>query len=447
MGGVLQGDERKASVTGRTDLRVYGLGAIAVVLFVGALQLAATIKGFPGPVPSLWNDLVGTPKSMAVPWGGLALALVGVNARTRIWALSLAVAIDIVGAVLRLDAGRPFAVGNGAVIVLAGLAMVTAWRRDVSGIRSICLGGLLILATKAGDAWLQITTIARPYVLDEYAQLADHALGNPSWMVASGLEMLGPGAYAVLHWVYIQLPVAAIAIAIYQLRGVASGRQWPSHHLVRTFLLIGLVGPIFYILFPVVGPMFAFGPAGEGFQVANLWPTVVPFDTSPSAIAFDAETPRNCMPSLHTAWALSLFIHSRRGPWWLRWGGTAWLVCTLAATLGFGYHYGVDLVAGVVLCLTLESILRDPERGWDSGRIRLVAYGSAVMVTLLLSYRYLAVPIGTYPELFGPAILALMASVVVMFYATFFAAPGSALAIRDGRAGGEMFSPARSPSR
>lgn len=436
MNGVLQGDERptRVEIAAPRALRWYGVGAVSVAAFLGILQLIASRQGFAGPLPSIWNDFAGTPKSMAVPWGGLALALVGVGLRTRIWALSLAVGIDVVGALLRLDAGRPFAVGNGAVIVLAGLACYTVWRRDISGVRSVCLGGLLILATKAGDAWLQITTIVRPYVLDEYAQLADHALGNPSWIVGEMLAALGPAAYAVLHWVYIQLPVAAIAIAIYQLRGVAAGRAWPTHYLVRTFLLIGLVGPLFYILFPVVGPVFAFGPAGEGFQVANMWPTVVPFDATPSAIGFDADTPRNCMPSLHTAWALSLFIHSRRGPWWLRWGGTTWLVCTLAATLGFGYHYGVDLVAGVVLCLTLESILRDPERGWDRARIRLVAYGSTVMVVLLLGYRYLALPFATYPELFGPAILVLMGTVVGMFYATFFAAPGTAIATWGGQA-------------
>lgn len=447
MNGVLQGDDRpvRAPQAAPGALRWYGVSAVVVLLFLGSLQVAASAKGFSGPLPSIWNDFFGTPKSMAVPWGSLVLALVGVTFRTRVWALSCAIGIDVVGAFLRLDAGHPFAVGNGAVIVLVGLAAYAVWRRDLSGVRSVCLGGLLLLATKAGDAWLQITTIVRPYVLDEYAQLADHALGNPSWVVGDALASLGPFAFAVLHWVYIQLPVAAIAIAIYQLRGVASGREWPTHYLVRTFLLIGLVGPIFYILFPVVGPMFAFGPAGDGFQVGNFWPTLVPFDAMPSEIPFDDATPRNCMPSLHTAWALSLFIHSRRGPWWLRLGGTTWLVCTLAATLGFGYHYGVDLVAGVVLCLTLESTLRDPERGWDRARIRLVAYGSAVMVTLLSSYRYLAVPIGTYPELFGPAILILMGSVVGMFYATFFAAPGTALATWGGR---EVLSPTRpAPSR
>ncbi|NIL78234.1 hypothetical protein RhoFasB10_04401 [Rhodococcus sp. B10] len=433
MNGVLQGEER--ALTGSQmsgSLRPFAIGAAVVAVSLLSLQLVASRYGFSGPLPSIVNDFVGTPKSMAVPWGGLALALVGVAARVRVWALASAVAIDLVGIVVRLDAGLPFSVGNGAVIVLTGLALYAVARRDPRGLKAACLGGLLILATKIGDVWLQITTIVRPYVLDEYAQLADHALGNPSWLVGSALAELGPGVYAVLHWVYIQLPVAAIAIAIYQLRGVTTG-AWPSHYLVRTFLLIGIVGPIFYILFPVVGPVFAFGPDGDGFQLGNFWPTVVPFDGTPSAIGFDGETPRNCMPSLHTAWALALFVHSRRGPWWLRLGGTAWLVCTLAATLGFGYHYGVDLVAGVVLCLTLESILRDPERGWDRARVRLVAFGAMIMVVLLLSYRYLAVQFGNYPELFGPLILVLMGAVVGMFYATFFAAPGTALATWGGR--------------
>ncbi len=433
------GEEGDGSTHGAVpnSLRFYGVGAAAVAAFLGLLQLAATYNGFPGPFASIWNDVAGTPKSMSLPWAGLILGLVGVNNRVRLWSLALAVAIDIVFVVGRAGSGLPFSVGNGAVIVLVGLAVYTIWTRDNHGIKSVCLGGLLILASKAGDAWLQITTLVRPNVLDEYAQLADHALGNPSWVVGTALAALGPPAYAVLHWIYIQLPVAAIAIAIYQLRGVATGRPWPRHNLVRTFLLIGLVGPIIYIVFPVVGPMFAYGSAGQGFEIGDFWPTIVPMDTSPSDIPFDSSTPRNCMPSLHTAWALSLFIHSRRGPWWLRLGGTTWLVGTLAATLGFGYHYGVDLVAGVVLCLTLETILRDPERGWDRGRIRLVSYGTATLLVLLSSYRYLAVPFATYPELFGPLILLLMGSVVVMFYATFFAAPGTAMANWGGRSTSE----------
>ncbi len=107
--------------------------------------------------------------------------------------------------------------------------------------------------------------------------------------------------------------------------------------------------------------------------MANLWPDTPPPITDPQPMPFDEITPRNCMPSLHTAWATAIFVHSRRGPRVLRFAGTFWLIATLTATLGFGYHYGVDLVAGVVFTLTIEAALRAQARGWDRSGIQLVS--------------------------------------------------------------------------
>ena len=403
-------------------------GALGVAILLVVVQSVASIQGFQGPLESLFHDYVLTPKSASVPWAGLALAMVGLTNRQRVVALSAAAGIDIVVATVRYLSGGPLTVGNGATWVLTAVGVYAAvrWTGDHrrSALKGVGLGALLILATKFGDAWLQVTIMAGPMVLDEYAQLADHALGSPSWHLGQFVDALGPVGYGILHWVYIELPVAAIAVAVYQLRN-----GWPSHYLVRTFLLIGLIGPVFYVLFPVVGPIFAFGTEGQGFQVSDYWPNVVPTpDFAPEPMSFDSATPRNCMPSLHTAWALALFIHSRQGAWWLRLGGTFWLVCTLTATLGFGYHYGVDLVAGAVLCLTIESALRDPERGWGWFRVRLVGGGALVLAGLLLSYRYLAVPMGRFPEVSGPLVLGALAAMCLGFYATFFARPDTALA-------------------
>ncbi|WP_137724062.1 phosphatase PAP2 family protein [Prescottella subtropica] len=384
-------------------------GVVAVIGVLVVLQAFASTHGFPGPLASLLDDVAGTPKSASVPWAGLALAMVGLTNRQRVIALSSAVGIDVVVAAIRHLAGGPLTVGNGAVIVLTATGVWAA--RSLRGeqrrgaLMGVGLGALLIVATKFGDVWLHITILAGPQVLDPYVQLADHALGNPSWVMGRVVDALGPVGYGVLHWVYIELPVAAIVVALHQLR-----RGWPSHHLVRTFLLIGLVGPAFYILFPVVGPIFAFPDA---------WPAVVPFDLAPAAMPFDDVTPRNCMPSLHTAWALAIFLHSRQGPRWLRWGGTFWLVATLTATLGFGYHYGVDLIAGVVLTLTLESALRDPERGWDRFRIRLVTCGALLLAVLLLSYRYLSVPIAEYPMVSAPLLLGVPALFAYTYWRVF----------------------------
>ncbi|MFF7938758.1 DUF5933 domain-containing protein [Nocardia gamkensis] len=414
----------------RTRVRVTAAVAAVPVLLI-VLQVVAVWQGFDGPLESVARDYIGTPKSMSVPWAGLVLALVGISARRRLVAVGAAVAVDVVWAGARLLAGEPFVIGNGPVIVLTGLALV-AWLRwsgaeRRNALHAAALGALLILATKVGDVWLHVTVIGRPTVLDEYVILADHALGDPSWVLGRAVDALGPVVYAVLHWVYIELPVAAIVVAVWQLRGVVSSGRWPSHYLVRTFLVLGLIGPLVYVLFPVVGPMFAFGPDGNGLQLGNYWPGVVPpIDRNPLPLPFDAAIPRNCMPSMHTAWALSVFLHTRRdsdgepAPAWLRWGGAFWLLATLTATLGFGYHYGVDLVAGAVLCLTVESALREPERGWGWFRVRLVGSGVVVLAALLLAYRYLAVPMAEYPVLAGTVVLGLLAGLAAAFHATWF---------------------------
>ncbi|HZQ31794.1 MAG TPA: DUF5933 domain-containing protein [Mycobacterium sp.] len=398
--------------------------ALAVVLMVG-LQIVASVARFPGPLGSLLNDYVGTPKSATVPWVGLGVAMVGVPTRWRISALATAVAVDALFTIERLLHTGIFAVGNGPMIVLTGLTLVVWWRwngaQRATALHGIALGFLLIVATKIADTWLDVTAIARPRVLDEYVLLADHALAQPSWFVGRALDAAGPAAAGVLHWVYIELPLAAAVVAVYQLRNVTTD-GWPRHYLVRTFLLLGLIGPVIYVVFPLVGPNYAFGIWGGNHELGLYWPHALPpLDMSPGPLAFDHTTPRNCMPSMHTAWALAVFIHSRRGPRWLRWGGAFWLVGTLAATLGFGYHYGVDLVAGAVLCVAVESVLREPVAGRDRLRVPLVAGGAVLFTGLLVCCRYLAPEMARHPWLFGPSIIGLLVVYCAAFHAAFFA--------------------------
>ncbi|MGH3561094.1 MAG: DUF5933 domain-containing protein [Mycobacterium sp.] len=404
--------ERRAGVGSRATA-----ATVAVCALLAGLQVAAVHGGFQGPLHSLVGDYLATPKSATLPWAGLGLAMVGLTNRRRVVALSMAAGIDVVFGGERVWRGGVLTVGNGPLIVLTGLALL-AWLRwsgaeRTNALRGIAWGALLIVASKAGDTWLEITAVARPMVLDEFVMMADHAFAQPSWLVGRLIDAAGPIPYGVLHWVYIELPVAATVVAVYQLRNVATD-GWPRHDLVRTFLVLGLVGPMIYLLFPVVGPIFAFGADGQGFQAATYWPHILPpVGLSPNAVAFDDATARNCMPSMHVSWALAVFIHSRGGPRWLRWGGVCWLAGTVIATLGFGYHYGADLVAGVVLCLTVESALRGVRRPW------LVAGGATLLAVLLLCYRYLAVPMARLPLLFGPLIIVAVGMFAAAFYAVF----------------------------
>ncbi|MGW3495706.1 phosphatase PAP2 family protein [Streptomyces sp. NPDC001020] len=399
------------------------VGVTALGLLI-ALEITARHYGSPGPISDQAREVIFPPKPGPL-YGGMALMMVVLTWRQRFIAAGVAIGIDVVFVLVRWAADvkttddRFF--GNGALWVMLGCAVIAITRRTgqerILLLKGVGLGLLLVAGRKTGDTWLLITAKTRPAVLDQYVATADHALGNPSWLAGRILKATGPISTHVLDLVYAQLAVAAIVVALYQLRNVAVERRFPRHHLVRTFLVIGLLGPAIYMIFPVVGPVFAYGPGasgtgGEHWAVANLWPHMPPPINTPHAVAYDEITPRNCMPSLHTAWATAIFIHSRRGPRILRFAGTFWLIATLGATLGFGYHYGVDLVAGVVFAVTVEAALRTLDRSWDRPGIQLVAYGATVFAALLVAYRYLSMDMARHPLVFGPLLILAMTSVV-----------------------------------
>ncbi|MEU3374843.1 phosphatase PAP2 family protein [Streptomyces sp. NPDC006660] len=409
---------------------LWGAAAAAALAFFVTLEIVARRHGIPGPLTAQARELVLPPKPGPL-YGGLALMMVVLTWRQRLVAAGAAVGIDLVFVLARwaLDVQVPEGqfFGNGALWAMVGCAVFALARRSGQErallLKGVGLGLLLVTGRKTGDTWLLITSKTRPTVLDPYVATADHALGNPSWIAGRLLKAAGPMSGHVLHVVYAQLAVAAVVVALYQLRRVAAERRFPRHHLVRTFLVIGLLGPAVYMIFPVVGPIFAYGPGTSGtggveWAVANLWPHTPPPIGVPHPVPYDGITPRNCMPSLHTAWATAIFIHSRRGPRLLRYAGAFWLVATLSATLAFGYHYGVDLVAGVVFALTVETALRAFDRGWDRSGIRMVAYGTAVFAALLTSYRYLPVTMAEHPWVCGPLVVLALLSVILGYLRT-----------------------------
>ncbi|MEV4506316.1 phosphatase PAP2 family protein [Streptomyces klenkii] len=397
------------------------VGVVALGFLI-ALEIAARRYGLPGPMTNQAREVIFAPKSGPLLYASMALMMVVLTWRERFIAAGVAVGIDIVFFLVRWAVDAKMMFGNGALWVILGYAVIAVTRRTGKErallLKGIGLGLLLVAGRKTGDTWLLITSKTRPTVLDQYVATADHALGNPSWLVGRLVKATGPVGDHILDYVYIQLAVAAVIVALYQLRNVAAERRFPRHHLVRTFLVIGLLGPGIYMIFPVVGPIFAYGADGGHWAVADLWPNTPPPLSAPHHMPFNDITPRNCMPSLHTAWATAIFIHSRKGPRILQFAGAFWLIATLGATLGFGYHYGADIIAGVVFTLTIEAALRAQERGWDRPGIQLVAYGATVFTALLVSYRFLSMEMAETPWVFGPLLILAMASVILGYVRT-----------------------------
>ncbi len=106
-------------------------------------------------------------------------------------------------------------------------------------------------------------------------------------------------------------------------------------------------------------------------------------------------------------------------------------------------YKGVDLLAGGLLCLTVESALREPVRPGAHARLRLIAGGGvAVIVGLMLCVRYLSEWMAASPIMFGALIIGSLATLSCGFYVTFFSRPGVPAPAIERLTGEESESPA-----
>lgn len=397
--------------------RPWTWAVLAVVAFVAAIEVAARVYGLPGPVEGLVRDFVGRPVTGEVKVAALALALMCMPARLRWPFAGVVVGVEVLFNAERVIAGSPLHFGNGVMWALVALTAYAATRltggERAAALKAAGVAGILIVANACSSVWLGVTMEALPYVADHFVEVADRALGSPSWVVGRFVHEHGWYLWLITK-VYTYLPVGAAVVAYFQLRR-SSTEGFPRHHIVRSFILIGAIGPVVYFLFPVVGPAYAFGNEVAGAGWMNVWPHVVPTSLEPVSAYFSQAAPRNCMPSLHTAWATAILVHALRGPRLLKVFGVFWWVCTISATLGLGAHYGVDLVAGFVFALTLEAAMVRPEDGWHRRRIVTVAGGAAAFAALLLAFRYLSVPMAQSGGLAAVLILGTAAAMVLAY--------------------------------
>ncbi len=143
-----------------------------------------------------------------------------------------------------------------------------------------------------------------------------------------------------------------------------SGRLTAFRHFMLTFTLVGLIGYLGYLCVPVIGPRYYFAryyhvalSSGQALpQSAELatW-LAAPWVAIADRISYDqallSGAPRNCFPSLHTAWGLVILIFAYRQLrplFWLYLGPIALLILS---TLYLRFHYVVDLLAGAALAL------------------------------------------------------------------------------------------------
>lgn len=222
---------------------------------------------------------------------------------------------------------------------------------------------------------LRFTITLHPSVLDTNVFAAEVGLGaDTGFRLARWVQ--GDDAVAwILLVTYVLLPLAvAITYAAERSRGRSHG------DVLAAFVVAGAFGYLAYNLCPVVGPRYFF---------RSSWPTRAP-DVATLALGFlpyPFGEPRNCVPSLHTSWALLIFWRAKAlGPG-LRAFSTAFLILTIGATIGLGFHYVVDVAMAFPFSLAIHAAL-SRVRATSTARRDALVFGALLTVTWLVALRF-----------------------------------------------------------
>ncbi len=199
-----------------------------------------------------------------------------------------------------------------------------------------CVAASLILplGNTIMPAALAETLAFLPRVYDANVAALDGTFGAQPSFVVGALFIRWPDLAWLCAAIYagVLLPTAIVALAEGH-RGRRTGLG-----ALPTFLVIASVGFAIYHVLPVIGPVPYFGDAFPLLSTRAHIPA-----------------PRNCMPSLHTAWVLMAFLTARGMPL-ARIITGLWLALMLLATLGFGEHYLIDLVCAAPFVLALRAL-------------------------------------------------------------------------------------------
>lgn len=216
-------------------------------------------------------------------------------------------------------------------IVLVAAAGLLAWRPADHKLVGIFLTALLLFVMLPVDNLaLTIVTHTVSVRYDQYVFCFDRFFGSPSFAIGQ-LFLRWTWLQSLSMYPYVLVPSVCLALAVIRFALLSIEE---AVCCVRTILLSGLLAYPIYAVFPVAGPRYAF-PSFPFGAPAHLAPQVVHLLAVPNGV-----------PSVHMTLAILILWFSR--PWALgRVFGVLFLLLTMAATLGSGEHYLLDLLVAV----------------------------------------------------------------------------------------------------
>jgi cytochrome P450 len=192
---------------------------------------------------------------------------------------------------------------------------------------------------------------------------------------------------ALCSAIYLAPPPGLVFVYALQARA----KRPPPVDIVTALLFLGLTGYSLYFLFPVCGPLFAFGaafptspPRVQEVLGSRLF---VPF-----TFADGRPVPRDGMPSLHMASVILAYWHARPYGRWARIVAAVFVGGTFLATLGRGEHYLVDLVVACPFTLAVHAAVT-PARPRIQGPRRQALFGAICLLVLWYVLLFFGIPL------------------------------------------------------
>jgi len=288
--------------------------------------------------------------------GAFLLFLASQPGRSRIALVTGIGALGMLGTVWGHYEGIPALLVQGmGPLGLASLAVMSCtllWRGrelEPAAYRALLPGAALTFLTLGAQYSLNMASLIHAKTLDLYVYVFDGALGfQPSFLLGRFLNA-NPWLFPAVKVSYEGIVLAMAALYA----GFMARREKPLWELIELLFAPAMVGYLFFSVFPVCGPHYAFA---VDFPNAYL-PYRMLHRLALESIPVIPQFPRNAVPSLHLTWALLIWLNTRGLPRWARAAAAALALATVFDTLATGEHYLFDLIVSFPFVLWMQACM------------------------------------------------------------------------------------------
>lgn len=238
------------------------------------------------------------------------------------------------------------AFGLASLLLLSCMVLWNGRGREAVAYRALLPAVALTFLVLAAKYSFHLPSVLHPTTLDAYAFGFDGSFGEPSFVLGRFLDS-HPWLFQ-----FVKVSYEGILLAMAALYAAYMGRRnKPVWEIIEVLFASAMVGYIFYSIFPVCGPRYAFGRDFPGLDLPYAAFQRLRLAWVPVSPAFA----RNGVPSLHLTWALLIWLNTRSLSRWGRLAAMALVLATAFDTLASGEHYLFDLVVALPFTLWMQA--------------------------------------------------------------------------------------------